>query len=166
MAPGRSDDFLRRRSNEDRAQDYRSITQCLWKPYSDHKTNSTVAVARYKSHSLCLSMRTYKMCSRNKPLFSSEKKTKRGHRVWWYISCSLTSSPMGAVFVCLCVYLCLFGCLVSECSLDRGGFTPLGKTARAERSDKVTSATISEWTHINMLTHGVDAQKRKMRVTC
>lgn len=50
MAPGRSDDFLRRRNNEERAPNYRSITQCLWKPYSDHKTNSTADIAEYKSH--------------------------------------------------------------------------------------------------------------------
>lgn len=150
MAPGRSDDFLRRRSNEERAQDYCSITLCLWKPYSDHKTNSTAAKVEYKSHTvrLCLSV-----CVPEKRRLSLLlwKKTKRGQRVWLYISSSVVSSPMGAVFVCLCVYLCLFGCLVSECSLDRGGFTPLGETVQAERSDKVTSAALSEWTHINTL---------------
>lgn len=104
MAPGRSDDFLRRRSNEDRAQDYRSITQCLWKPYSDHKTNSTVAVARYKSHSLCLSMRTYKMCSRNKPLFSSEKKNKKGAQSLVIYLVLSHIQPYGR---CVCVFMCL-----------------------------------------------------------
>lgn len=52
----------------------------------------------------------------------------------------------------MCVYVfTLFGCLVSEFSLDRGGFTPLGKTVQAERSDKVTSAALSERTHINTI---------------
>lgn len=107
MAPGRSDDFLRRRSNEDRAQDYRSITQCLWKPYSDHKTNSTVAVARYKSHSLCLSMRTYKMCSRNKPLFSSEKKQKGGTE-FGDISRALSHPALWALCLCVYVFTCAY----------------------------------------------------------
>lgn len=51
----------------------------------------------------------------------------------------------------LCVFMCLFGCLVSEFSLDRGGFTPLGKTVQAEGSDKVTSAVLSERTRINTI---------------
>lgn len=67
-----------RRSNEERAQDYRSITLCLWKPYSDHKTNSTVAIAEYKSHTLCSSMRVSNMCSKKATpvFFFSEKKRK------------------------------------------------------------------------------------------
>lgn len=98
MAPGRSDDFLRRRSNEERAQDYRSITLCLWMPYSDHKTNSAVAIAEYKSHTLCLSMPMTPVSS-----FSENKKRAEGLVIY------LTSSPMGAVFVCLLVFIWLLG---------------------------------------------------------
>ena len=156
MALGRSDDFLRRRSNEERPQDYCSITLCLWKPYSNHKTNSTVAIVEYKSHALCLflSVCVQNVLKNDTCLFCSET-NKKGQNAWLYISAFLTSSPLGSVFVCLCIYLCLFGCLVSECSLSRGGFTALGKTVQAERSDKVTSAALSEWTHRNTfpLTH-------------
>lgn len=149
MAPGWSDDFLRRRSNEERAQDYCSIILCLWKPYSDHKTNSTAAIAEYKSHTLCLYLRVNNMCSQNAAcLFFSEinKKGTKGLVIYLILS---HIQPYGCcVCVCLCVYLCLFGCLVSECSLDRGSLTPIGKTVQAERSDKVTSAALSDWTHI------------------
>lgn len=105
MAAGRSDDFLRRRNNEERAQNYRSITQCLWKPYSDHKTNSTADIAEYKSHTgFVLRVCADKTCARhNARLFlflGWEKKPKK--RPKGLVICL---RPMGTVLVCSCVYL-------------------------------------------------------------
>ncbi len=109
MAPGRSDDFLRRRSNEERAQDYRSITQCLWKPYSNHKTNSTAAIAEYKSHTLCLSMRVNNMCSRNDAclFFGGKKKQKEG-RGFGGISRPLSHPALWALCFCVYVFTCVY----------------------------------------------------------
>lgn len=106
MAPGRSDDFLRRRNNEERAQNYRSITQCLWKPYSDHKINSTADIAEDKSHTGFV----LRVCgqdvleTRRRPFYISgiEKKKKPKKRPKGLV---IYLRPMGTVFACLCVYL-------------------------------------------------------------
>lgn len=55
-------------------------------------------------------------------------------------------SLMGAVFVWLVVFIWLLGVRVY-----RDGFTSLGETEQTERSNKFTSAVLSEWRHINTL---------------
>lgn len=56
---------------------------------------------------------------------------------------------------CLCVYVVTCDYVAAWCQSVAltGWFTPLGKTVQAKRSDKVASAVLSEWTHINTLRH-------------
>ena len=70
-----------------RAQNYRSITQWLWKPYSDHKTNSMTAIAEYKSHThtvfVFVHVRVQDVLDKTTAVsfFFWKNKTKRGQRV-------------------------------------------------------------------------------------
>lgn len=126
-----------------RSEDYYSIILCLWEACGNCRRNSYSWIQVSHTLFLCLSVCVAKMCLKN-------RKQKEG-RGFGYISSSLTLNPMGTVcgYVFTCVYLAAWCC--SEFSLDRGGFTPLGKTVQAERSDKVTSAVLSERTHINTI---------------
>lgn len=114
MAPGRSDDFLRKRSNEERAQDYSSITMCLWKPYSDHKTNSIAAIAEYKSHTLrlCLSICVQNVHEKLRLSLFLKTQTKKGAEGLVIYLVLSHIQPYGCrvcVFMCLLVFIWLLG---------------------------------------------------------
>lgn len=110
MAPGRSDDFLRKRSNEERAQDYSSITMCLWKPYSDHKTNSIAAIAEYKSHTLrlCLSIRVQNVHEKLRLSLFLKTQTKKGGRGVGDISRPLSHPALWVPCLCVYVFTCVY----------------------------------------------------------
>lgn len=128
------------------------LAECLWEPNSHSTTNSTADIAEYKSHtlSLCCVQDALEKLRPSLLFFGSGRKKREAEG-------SVICLTLWVLCLCFYVFTCDYLAAWCHSVASAGWFAPLGNTAQAKRSDKVTSAALSEWMRINKLTLCTDA---------